>query len=217
MTARESESQKKIQEISALALVAVLFLAASYLAQRYAGFFERYVGNSLLGMLAYVFIVIVSIVIAPVSAVPLMPIATRLWGVAGSALLSIAGWTIGAGIAFQLGRIYGERLAKHVEGIEKVRKMSERIPESRVFLGVVLLRMLVPVDVLSYALALSTKIKFTTYILATLIGVSPFAFVLASLGKVPLKLQVIVVAIALAVFAAWRAVQGLTNNHKRKH
>jgi len=47
----------------------------------------------------------------------------------------------------------------------------------------VLLRMVMPMDVISYVLGLFTDMKWSRYVVATALGVAPSAFVLAFLGK----------------------------------
>jgi hypothetical protein len=47
------------------------------------------------------------------------------------------------------------------------------------FWNIVLLRMVIPVDVLSYALGLFVPMPLSRYVLATAIGVSPFAIIFA--------------------------------------
>ena len=62
--------------------------------------------------------------------------------------------------------------------------------------------MIVPVVILSYALGLFSKMKTRDYVLATLIGVSPFDFVFAYLGKMTIQYQLaafLVIAIILII------------------
>ena len=50
------------------------------------------------------------------------------------------------------------------------------------FMSVVLLRMVLPVDVLSYALGFFSDISLWRYTTATIIGIAPFAFIFAYAG-----------------------------------
>lgn len=120
-------------------------------------------------------------------------------GVFIAGLLSIIGWTIGSMIAFLLARKYGVSLIKKFIPLNKINKLEQKIPKENVFWGIVFLRMIIPVDILSYALGLFSKIKFKRFTLATLIGVSPFAFIWASLGIVPFVLQIVVLSAALII------------------
>jgi len=60
--------------------------------------------------------------------------------------------------------------------------------------------MSIPVDILSYALGLFSKITLKRYFLATLIGVTPFAFVLAYVGTISFYYQVATLLIAAFIF-----------------
>ena len=54
------------------------------------------------------------------------------------------------------------------------------------------MRMVIPVDVLSYAIGLFSTMSLKSYTLATVIGITPFAFIFAYTAKLPLWLQVCV-------------------------
>ena len=141
------------------------------------------------GMIAYVVIAIIATVAAPISAGPLIPIAANAWGVAFTAILSILGWTIGSLIAFAIGRKYGLPLAQKFLSVRKLEKIHKHIPQERIFWSVVLLRVMIPVDLLSYALGIFGVLDWRRYTLATIIGISPFAFIFAYLGTLPFSYQ----------------------------
>src|SRR3989344_7364827 len=105
---------KKFKSVIGLALVVALFMIASYLVQKNSGFFYSYLNMGGFGMVLFVFIMILSIVIAPVSSMPLLPIASGMWSWQIAGILSIIGWTIGAVIAFLLAREYGVNLVGKV-------------------------------------------------------------------------------------------------------
>ncbi len=107
-----------------------------------------------MSMFLYVFIVIIAVVIAPVSAMPLLPIASNMWGGFIAATLNIIGWTIGALIAFAIARKYGILLVKKLISIGKIEHVQALVPEQNIFWSIVFLRMAIPVDILSYALGL---------------------------------------------------------------
>ena len=142
---------------------------------------------------------IIATVIAPLSSVPLLPVVSSIYGWFIAGLLSVIGWTIGSVIAFWLARRYGMPLVKKIVSLESINNIEKRIPEDNLFWSIVFLRMVVPVDFLSYLLGLFSHIKYKTYFWATLIGVTPFAFILAYLGTLPLVYQIITFTIA-AIF-----------------
>ena len=94
-----------------LFILALLFLASAYFAQTYDHYFVSLVSNrGLLGLLIYIFIAAFTTVLAPLSSVPLMPLASSIWGPFATAVASIIGWMIGALISFFISRKYGRAL-----------------------------------------------------------------------------------------------------------
>lgn len=177
-----------------------LFVLASVFADKYQTEMQALVSDdSALGMVAYVALTAVAVVVAPVSTLPLLPLASGMWGWALAGVLSIIGWTIGGQIAFLLARRFGKPFLRKIISMEKLEKYEKRIPEENMFWTVLFLRMAVPVDVLSYALGLFSRMKSVPYFFATLIGVAPFAFVFAYAGTLPFLYQMEALGLALFV------------------
>ncbi len=201
---------EKIKSIIDLSIVIILFIFFSYIIQNNIDSIEPFVDRDL-GMIIYVVIVIIAVVIVPFSAMPLLPIASNLWGWFLAAILSIVGWTIGALIAFELARRYGVPLIRKFIPIKKIEKAEKLVPKENIFWAIVFFRIVLPVDVLSYALGLFSKISRNKYILATIIGITPFAFVLSYMGKMPFYYQIIALVIGVFIF-----VLGLLARRKLK-
>jgi uncharacterized membrane protein YdjX (TVP38/TMEM64 family) len=177
-------------EIFGLFLVGVLFLLVAYVSMTYHNHIEHYLGAyTYTGPLLYILITITATVIAPVSATPLIPIATSIWGPFLSALFSIIGWSIGAVIAFALARRFGYPVIKRFVSMRRIQQYAERIPKKNLFWGVLVLRLTLPVDILSYALGLFSTMPVTSYTIATVLGITPFAFLFAYTATLPLWLQ----------------------------
>jgi len=175
-------------------VVVILFVGATVLAQTYANSLELYMTKAeSQSMAAYVLITLLATVFAPVSTVPLIPIAAQAWGWVTAGILSIIGWVIGSMIAFVLARRYGARLVGRIVPLQKIQKFEAKLSSRNQFWTVVLLRLTVPVDVLSYAIGLFSTMPAKSYLLATTIGVIPFAFIFAYTGTLPPGLQIIVV------------------------
>ena len=68
--------------------------------------------------------------------------------------------------------------------------ISEILPKKRLFFAVVFLRIAVPVDLLSYMLGLFAVMRFWPYMAATIIGITPFAFVFSYLADFNIWYQV---------------------------
>ncbi len=187
---------KKIKGIFELILIIAAFLFSSYIIQTNLLFLENLVTNDILGMIIYLILEISSIVIAPITTIPLIVIATNLWGWIATGILNIIGWMIGSWIAFIIARKYGIKIIRKFISLEKISEIEKKIPRKNIFWSIVLLRMIIPTDVLSYALGIFTKIKIRTYLLATLIGITPIAFLISYLGGIDIYIQIILVLIA---------------------
>jgi len=158
--------------------------------------------NIMLGGMLYVLVVILSIIALPLTSLPLLPVAVRLFGIVPAALLSIFGWWIGAMIAFWIAR-KGRPWIAQVVSLEGVDRLTKRIPPDIGFAGIVFLRMILPVDVTSFALGLVKNLTFGTYAVATLIGIIPFAFAWSYAGGALGHGQFVVAAlVAIAMTAA---------------
>ena len=182
---------EKTKAFLGILIILILFILSSYFVRENIEFVQNLIGNNFLGILIYISISIVAIVIAPISMMPLVPIAANLWGWFYSGIIHIIGWFIGSLIVFWISRKYGVPLIKKFVSLEKINKLESKIPKENLFLDIVLLRMIIPVDILSYALGLFSKVKFKTYFLATIIGLIPFAFAFSFLGTVPFYYQLI--------------------------
>lgn len=191
--------RNKTKSILSLLVVIFLFMIVSYAVMEDVANLDDYIGNGIYGAFIYIFIAIVATVFAPVSSVPLIPLVSNIYGWFIAGFLSIIGWTIGSMIAFWLSRKYGMPLVKKVVNLEKINNFEKRIPKDNLFWSIVFLRMVVPVDVLSYILGLFSHIKFRTYFWATLIGVAPFAFILAYVGTLSFYYQITFLLLGLLV------------------
>lgn len=164
--------------------VAVLALAALGLWQSewdMSGL-ERWIGlHPVLGAGIYLVALVASVVLLPLSSLPLLPLATRCFGVPLTALLSAAGWWIGCLIAFQIARL-GRGYLERVTSMAAIDRIEEKIPDDVGFGGIVVLRMILPVDAVSFALGLLKQLRFRTYATASLVGILPFAFVWSYAG-----------------------------------
>ncbi|MEO7402544.1 MAG: VTT domain-containing protein, partial [Burkholderiales bacterium] len=98
-----------------------------------------------------------------------------------TALLSAAGWWAGCLIAFQIARL-GRPYLERYTSMKAVDRLEARVPDDVGFGGIVVLRIILPVDVVSFALGLLKRLRFSTYAAASLVGILPFAFVWSYAG-----------------------------------
>ncbi|MEK6914810.1 MAG: VTT domain-containing protein [Nanoarchaeota archaeon] len=190
---------KFIKSFLSLFLIVFLFVFVSYIVQTNFVNLESYISKNYYWALIFIILEIFATVAAPVSAVPLIPIFSNIYGWFITGLLSIIGWTIGSVISFFLARKYGVPLVNKLVNLDKVHKLEKNIPDEHLFLSIVILRMILPVDILSYALGLFSKVKFGTYFWATLIGIIPFAFIWAYVGILPIYYQINIIVTTILI------------------
>lgn len=186
-------------------IIIFFFITVSMVANLYRNDIQNIaIMNSYFGIIFYILITALAIIIAPISTLPLVPIATSLWGWVVAGIISIIGWLIGSIISFFLARKYGKPFIKKFVSLEKLEKYEDYFSEKDTFWTVVFLRMIIPVDVLSYALGLFSKIKTHSFFLSTLIGITPFAFIFSYTAGMSTGLQIItfieIFAIASVLF-----------------
>lgn len=168
-------------------LPAVLFVAVCVA----AAFFDApvaYLALFLSGMdaasyAAYVLILASAVVLLPLTAMPVIPVAAMVFGPFVTALLSIVGWTVGAIIAFLIARHVGRPVLARFVSLDVVDAHVAALPGNTRFLMIVLLRLALPVDIVSYALGLTARISLLEYAVATMVGVTWFSFGFAYLGN----------------------------------
>jgi len=92
----------------------------------------------------------------------------------------------------------------HFVSLERIATYEKKIPQNIEFIAIVFLRMVLPVDVLSYALGFFSTISFARYMAATVIGITPFAVIFAYGGSSLFEGRYVVfsatVAFSLAIF-----------------
>ena len=82
--------------------------------------------------------------------------------------------------------------------------MKPQVPA--VFWSIVMLRLAMPMDLLSYLLGLFTHVSLWKYAAATALGVTPPAFLLAYLGKLPHAYDIIAFGIGAVVIVGYIVV-----------
>ena len=182
------------KELMGIVAVVLFFVVAQYYARQYADQLQTLVATDqrAVGMIAYGLVAIIAIVIAPVRSLPLVPIAAAIWGSFTTAVVTLVAWSIGAGIAFLLARTYGRRIIGKVVDARSMGKLEGIMGHRNVFASTLLLRMVVPVDILSYALGLFSTIKFIPYCVATTVGMIPFILFFSYAIVIPIYWQIVI-------------------------
>ena len=187
----KEKAKNRIRALSIFILILAAFFMLSYLVQSDLINLKFFYENKLLSVFIYIFFLVLEVIVLPLNSYPLVPLASSLFGWMAAAIYSLIGWTIGSFIAFFIAQKYGKPILTKIVSLKDIEKFEKRVPQENIFLSVILLRIFFPTDIVSYALGLFTKMKKTSYILATLIGYAPMAFVIAYLGVISIRYQII--------------------------
>jgi len=195
------QKNELINYVVGLAAIAAIFIVVSgIVALNKEGLKSFIYRHETGGAVAYIVLGVVATVVAPLSSLPFLPLVSLLYGWFWAAIFSIISWSIGSLIAFWIARKYGKLIVRRFVSLERVEKIEARIPKEHFFWTIVLLRIIIPVDALSYALGLFSTITTREYMLATIVGITPFAFVWAYFGGMSPKQLMIVVIVMLIVY-----------------
>ncbi len=176
--------------------LAGLFLVVSYIVQSNKVWFESNIGNGPAGILLFVVFLIISVIVTPISAIPLLPLATSLWGWVDTWFLLSVGWTLGGFCNYLIAKKWGVPIVKKFVSMEKVNEVERHIPRGNIFWGLVLLRSIGQVGIVGYATGLFLHIGKRKYLLATYLGVLIFSLPIAYLGTFPYQKLVTYVGVS---------------------
>jgi uncharacterized membrane protein YdjX (TVP38/TMEM64 family) len=187
------------REYLSLAIVAAVLVSSVWFVRTHAEPLKAFIDHhAVQGVAVYVALNILDAVIAPGATLPLIPIAARAWGRVPAAFITTIGWTAGSLVAFYIARRWGSPIVKKLTSMERVKRLRPYVPQ-RPFWSIVALRMVVPMDVISYVLGLFTEMTWWSYALATALGLTPSAFILTFIGKTPRAYDIIMFGIGGAV------------------
>lgn len=138
---------------------------------------------------------------------PLVPLAVALWGPGWTAVMLELGWIAGSALSFALARLLGRAAIQRFPMLTRYTDIDRLIHPASPLLSLVVLRMTFPVDILSFALGLfSARTTATQNLLATAIGVVPFAILFAFLPTLSWPVQATLLAasaLAFVGYAVW--------------
>lgn len=194
------EKRHRTKKILIPVITLLLFVVVSFYSKKYAtSLAESELLSSTWGAFMYVLIMMTAVIVAPFETLPLLPVAATLWGANVAAILTIVGWTIGSLVAFTLARKFGRKLVYRFTDNNTLEEWAGKLPRRQIFWLVAFARFLLPIDVISYAVGLFTKMPLHSYLAATVIGIIPFAYIFAYGSQLKTSLQLIAMAIVLII------------------
>lgn len=200
---------KLLQRIWPLLLTFGLFVVVSLFVRAHADTFEHLLSDASRGyaIALYVLLCIASVIIPFGSILPLMPIAVALWGWLFTAMMTLVCWMAGSAILFEIARRLGKPAVQRLIP-DTQREMIRSLTEDRSLWHGIFVRIIVHGDIVSYGFALFTDISRRRFLLITLIGVAPGAFLYSYFSSLPFEHQLSVAVlgiVALLVYEFFRA------------
>lgn len=153
-----------------------------------------------LGVFSYIGVLAISIVFAPLGTGFLVPVAANSYGPFLAAIYSIIGWTVGSLVAFWIAKAFRKKVFTHTGFVKRIQAYEKTIPKYQFYGLVVLLRIALPVDLVSYALGFASAISYRAFFLTALIGVTPMTFVFTYASTSSVLIQVLASIFASIVF-----------------
>ncbi len=181
----------KLWGLGSVFVLVGIFLVLSYFVQNNMEFFERMVSDNYWGLLVFILLNFVGIVVAPVTVIPLVVIVTSIWGGLVASIATLIAWTLGLVVAFLIARKLGVPIVSKFISMDELYKFEERFSFIGSFWGVVFLRMVIPVEILSYGLGLFSRIGFWKYTFASVLGLLPVCFSFGYLGMIAFVYQIV--------------------------
>jgi uncharacterized membrane protein YdjX (TVP38/TMEM64 family) len=179
-----------------------LFVVISFLSQRYSAWLgQSDFLNGPWGEAVYALIMLAAVIIAPFETLPLLPVAATIWGPNEAAILTIIGWTAGSIVAFTLARKFGKKLVYRFANREQLEEWAKTVSCKKLFWVVAFARFVLPIDIISYAVGLFTKMPWYLYVAATVAGIIPFAYLFSYASQLQSSLQAVLAGILIVVLA----------------
>ncbi len=165
-----------------------------------------------LGMLVFVFLAMLSAMVAFFSSALLAPVAIVAWGEVVCLALLWLGWCLGGILSFCIGRFLGRSAVAKIIGEEKIATWRDAVSERTKFVHILFFQAVVPSEIPGYLLGI-LHYRFLLYLAALGITEIPYALATVYLGESCLKgqgLVIILVGIGVLVLAAF-----LLQSHRR--
>jgi uncharacterized membrane protein YdjX (TVP38/TMEM64 family) len=178
--------QRRFLVVGTLIIVAGFIAASDSLRQETEAIIfwtERMISEApLLGMLVFVFLAMLSAMVAFFSSALLAPVAVYAWGKAGCLALLWCGWFLGGMVSYAIGRFFGRSVVSMIVGEEKLSNWENQVSERTRFIHILLFQAVVPSEIPGYLLGM-LRYRFLFYLTALGITEIPYAIATVYLGE----------------------------------
>jgi len=185
--------------------------------------------DSLFAPLILITVSFLEVIIAPITVLPLLPPLSLIFGPFWAGTYILLGWILGSMVAFYIARRFGRPILGKFISLKSVEKYENYVPKEMEFWWVFLLRFIIQVDALSYALGLFSRISFWKFSLATLLSFAPVVYIVSYAGEALLmrefrlfaifSLILIIIFIVLSYFyyRRGRVKEEIKEEYKEEH
>ncbi|HET8574677.1 MAG TPA: VTT domain-containing protein [Candidatus Paceibacterota bacterium] len=210
---RESKQRLLHWDTLLLAAFFIVLLAGSFLFQKQAQAVIMFAQHhALLGGFLYVAFLALSIVIVPLSSIPITIFVVPIWGLFWGGFLSGFGWWFGSILLFLISRHAGRPFLSRFFSFQNIDKWEQKIPDRVTFLGIVLAHMVLPTEIPSIVFGFVKKLPFRTYASASVFGMFPMAYLIVATGgaifsknwTIAVIFGVVLLLVFLIAFFVWR-------------
>lgn len=160
-------------------VIAFLFWYSSVLQSAFytiAGYLNTLaVENELLAIFVFVLTSALAALVSPLTNIPLVPIATLIWGPVPTIIFLLSGWLIGDITAYLVGRYLGYKAVSYFVSAEKLDDWSSMVKKRTTFSTALLLRVALPAE-LGYAFGI-IRYPLNLYVFITFLAELPFAII----------------------------------------
>lgn len=171
------------QALFAVLGLLTLYIAGAFFLQKQLHVVILFAQDHLiLGAIVYVLFFALSIVIAPISSLPIMYFTEEVFGVLVGGVLSTLGWWTGGLGLFLLARFLGRSFLLKRTSLKKIKKWEKDLPEKATFWGAFFANAVFPTELVALLFGCFTTLSFRSYALASLLGILPFSFLLVASG-----------------------------------
>ena len=169
--------------------------------------------NLILTSVIFTIILSASVIVSPFTIAPAVPFVAKILSPPVTFILTIVGWTIGSVVAYLVARYGGKDLISKVYPSNRLDHTKYAFSKSPGFFALLQTRLFSQLDNFSYFVGLYTQTSFARFLVVTIVGAFPAAFIFSYSADVftsgdDLLLFSLMFAIAL-IALAFVAMRGL--------
>ncbi len=204
-------NRRLILFLSLAVIIALLFWYSSVLQSSFYTIAdllnELAIQNEFLAVLVFVLTSALAALVSPLTNIPLVPIATLIWGPIPTIIYLLFGWFIGDIIAYIVGRYLGYKAVSYFVSTEKLDGWSSMVKKRATFSTALLLRIALPAE-LGYAFGI-IRYPVGVYVIITFLSELPFAIISAYASEAvffgdALKFFALIGILFTVIFVAFR-------------